>query len=184
MKIDKTEGKLYLYDQAELYYLDTELKSGIIILDYNNNEVTAGRIKDSTGQLTQPPFFKQAGNEVNPDSIRFNFDTKKAIIWNSKSEQNGMNVTALATKKENDSVYFIKDAKVTTSKNVEDPEYYIRVRKGKFIPKNKIIAGLSNLYIEDVPTPIFLPFAYFPLTENRKTGFIFPSIWCYFVVYF
>ena len=176
MKIDKTEGKLYLYDQAELYYLDTELKSGIIILDYNNNEVAAGRIKDSTGQLTQPPFFKQAGNEVNPDSIRFNFDTKKAIIWNSKSEQNGMNVTALATKKENDSVYFIKDAKVTTSKNVEDPEYYIRVRKGKFIPKNKIIAGLSNLYIEDVPTPIFLPFAYFPLTENRKTGFIFPSI--------
>ena len=176
MKIDKEEGKLYLYDQAELYYLDTELKSGIIILDYNNNEVAAGRIKDSTGQLTQPPFFKQAGNEVNPDSIRFNFDTKKAIIWNSKSEQNGMNVTALATKKENDSVYFIKDAKVTTSKNVEDPEYYIRVRKGKFIPKNKIIAGLSNLYIEDVPTPIFLPFAYFPLTENRKTGFIFPSI--------
>ncbi|MDG1831288.1 MAG: putative LPS assembly protein LptD [Flavobacteriaceae bacterium] len=176
IKIDKTKGKLYLYDQAELYYLDTELKAGIIVLDYNNNEVAAGRIKDSTGQLIQPPFFKQAGNEVNPDSIRFNFDTKKAIIWNSKSEQNGMNVSALATKKENDSVYFIKDAKVTTSKNVEDPEYYIRVRKGKFIPKNKIIAGLSNLYIEDVPTPIFLPFAYFPLTENRKTGFIFPSI--------
>ena len=176
IKIDKTKGKLYLYDQAELYYLDTELKAGIIVLDYNNNEVAAGRIKDSTGQLIQPPFFKQAGNEVNPDSIRFNFDTKKAIIWNSKSEQNGMNVSALATKKENDSVYFIKEAKVTTSKNVEDPEYYIRVRKGKFIPKNKIIAGLSNLYIEDVPTPIFLPFAYFPLTENRKTGFIFPSI--------
>ena len=176
IKIDKTKGKIYLYDQAELYYLDTELKAGIIVLDYNNNEVAAGRIKDSTGQLIQPPFFKQAGNEVNPDSIRFNFDTKKAIIWNSKSEQNGMNVSTLATKKENDSVYFIKDAKVTTSKNVEDPEYYIKVRKGKFIPKNKIIAGLSNLYIEDVPTPIFLPFAYFPLTENRKTGFIFPSI--------
>ena len=176
MKIDKTKGKLYLYDQAELYYLDTELKAGIIVLDYNNNEVAAGRIKDSTGQLIQPPFFKQAGSEVNPDSIRFNFDTKKAIIWNSKSEQNGMNVSALATKKENDSVYFIKDAKVTTSKNVEDPEYYIRVRKGKFIPKNKIIAGLSNLYIEDVPTPVFLPFAYFPLTDNRKTGFIFPTI--------
>ena len=176
IKIDKEKGKLYLYDQAELYYLGTELKSGIIVLDYNKNEVTAGRIVDSTGKLTQPPFFKQVGDEVNPDSIRFNFDTKKAIIWNSRSEQDGMNVSALATKKENDSVYFIKDAKVTTSKNVEDPEYYIRIRKGKFIPKNKIIAGLSNLYIEDVPTPIFLPFAYFPLTQNRESGFIFPSI--------
>ena len=44
------------------------------------------------------------------------------------------------------------------------------------IRKSKIIAGLSNLYIANVPTPIFLPFAYFPLTENRRTGFIFPSI--------
>ena len=176
IKIDKTEGKMYLYDNAELYYQDTELKAGIIVLDYNKNEVAAGRIKDSSGKLIQPPFFKQAGNEVNPDSIRFNFDTKKAIIWNSKSEQNGMNVFALATKKENDSVYFIKEAKVTTSKDVEDPDYYIRIRKGKFIPKSKIIAGLSNLYIANVPTPIFLPFAYFPLSENRRTGFIFPSI--------
>ena len=175
IKIDKKKGKLYLYDKAELYYQDTELKSGLIILDYNKNEVSAGRIKDSAGNLIQPPYFKQAGNEVNPDSIRFNFDTKKALIWNSRSEQSGMNVSALATKKENDSVYFIKEAKVTTSKK-EDPDYYIRIRKGKFIPKNKIIAGLSNIYIADVPTPIFLPFGYFPLTQNRATGFIFPSV--------
>ena len=176
IKINKKKGKLYLYDKAELYYLDTELKAGIIILDYNNNEVFAGSIKDSSGQLIQPPFFKQAGSEVNPDSLRFNFDTKKAIIWNSKSKQSGMNVLALKTKKENDSVFFIKDGKVTTSKKKYDPEYYIRIRKGKFIPNNKIIAGLSNLYIENVPTPFFLPFAYFPLTQNRRTGFIFPSI--------
>ena len=175
IKIDKKKGKLYLYDKAELYYQDTELKAGIIILDYNKNEVSAGRIKDSSGALTQPPFFKQAGDEVNPDSIRFNFDTKKALIWNSRSEQSGMNVSALATKKENDSVYFIKEARITTSKK-ENPDYYIRVRKGKFIPNNKIIAGLSNIYVADVPTPIFLPFAYFPLTQDRATGFIFPSI--------
>ena len=176
IKINKSEGKLYLYDQAQLNYLDTELKSGLIVLNYNTNEVSAGRIKDSLGNLIQPPIFTQGGDEVRPDSIRFNFDTKKAIIWNSKSEQNGMNVVAQATKKENDSVYFIKDAKVTTSKKPNDPEYYIRVRKGKFIPNNRIIAGLSNLYIENVPTPIFLPFAYFPLTQNRETGFIFPTI--------
>ena len=43
-------------------------------------------------------FFKQANNEVNPDSIRFNFDTQKALIWNSKSGQNGMDVFAALTK--------------------------------------------------------------------------------------
>lgn len=174
--IDKANETMTLYDEAELYYQDVELKSGIIELDYSKNIVTAGRIKDSTGQFVQYPSFKQGGDEVFPDSSRFNFDTKKAIIWNSRSEQGGMNVKAMATKKENDSVYYIRNAHVTTSENVDDPEYYIRVRTGKFVPKKKIIAGLSNLYIADVPTPLFLPFAYFPMTQTRESGFIFPTI--------
>ena len=86
-----------------------------------------------------------------------------------------MNVSALATKKENDSVYFVKEAKVTTSTK-DNQIITLELEKGKFIPNNKIIAGLSNIYIADVPTPVFLPFAYFPLTQNRSTGFIFPTV--------
>ena len=156
--------------------MNIELRAGIIEFDWENNIVSAGRIIDSLGNVTQTPIFKQGMDEVNPDSLRYNFDTKKALIWNSRSEQSDMNVFSEATKKENDSIYFIKEAKVTTSKNIDDPEYYIRIRSGKFIPKNKIIAGPSNLYIYDVPTPIFLPFAFFPLNENRNSGFIFPTI--------
>jgi len=101
---DKKQNKLILANQAELYYQDIELKAGIIILDYVTNEVNAGRIMiDST--LVQYPYFKQGQNEVNPDSIRFNFDTQKALIWNSKSGQNGMDIFSSLTKKENDSVY-------------------------------------------------------------------------------
>ncbi len=176
MKISRPEKKLYLVDEAELYYQDVELKSGIIVLNYETSEVSAGRIRDTTGTLVQYPVFKQGGDEIRPDSIRFNFDTKRAIIWNSRSEQNDMNVFGEITKKENDSVYFVKEARVTTAPDPNDPDYFIRVRKGKFVPKRKIVAGLSNLYIEDVPTPVFLPFAYFPLTENRTSGFIFPTI--------
>ena len=176
IKINNKEKIITLFDNAELYYMDIELKSGIIKFDWESNVVSAGRIKDSLGNYIQSPIFKQGGDEINPDSLRYNFHTKKALIWNSRTTQNEMNVFSSATKKENDSIYFIKEAKVTTSKNLDDPEYYIRVRSGKFIPKNKIIAGPSNLYIYNVPTPIFLPFAYFPLTEDRNSGFIFPTI--------
>ncbi|MEC8602702.1 MAG: putative LPS assembly protein LptD [Bacteroidota bacterium] len=176
IKINNNKKTILLYDNAELRYMNIELKAGIIEFDWENNIVSAGRILDSVGNPTQTPIFRQGSDEVKPDSLRYNFDTKKALIWNSRSEQNDMNVFSKATKKENDSIYFIKDAKVTTSKNIDDPEYYIRVRTGKFIPKNKIIAGPSNLYIYDVPTPIFLPFAYFPLSEDRNSGFLFPTI--------
>ena len=176
VRIDRRTNKLYLINEAEMYYQDIELRSGKIVLDYTTNEVYAGRIPDSSGVLSQYPYFKQGGNEVYPDSIRYNFDTQKALIWNSKSEQNGMNVKAALTKKQNDSVYYIRDAKVTTGGDLESKtDYYFRVNRGKIIPKGKIITGFTNMYIADIPTPIALPFAYFPSTQEQSSGFIFPS---------
>lgn len=186
VRISQKNKKIYLYNEAEVYYQDTELKSGIIIIDYEKNEVYAGRIKDSTGTLTQAPYFKQGSNEVKPDSIRFNYNTEKALIWKSRSEQtaggfggvtSGGNVLVFAeiTKKESDSVYYLKEGKLTTDEDLDDPDYYIRIRKGKFVPKKKVIAGFSNMYIANIPTPIAVPFAYFPLTESRTSGVIFPT---------
>ncbi|MGB5667542.1 MAG: putative LPS assembly protein LptD, partial [Maribacter sp.] len=86
-----------------------------------------------------------------------------------------MKVYAEITKKENDSVYFLHEGKLTTSSDTINPDYYIRIRKAKFVPKKKVIAGFSNLYIADVPTPIALPFAYFPLTVGRSAGIMMPT---------
>ena len=69
----------------------------------------------------------------------------------------------------------MKEGKLTTSKDTVNPDYYIRVRKAKFVPKKKVIAGFSNMYIADVPTPIALPFAYFPLTTGRTAGIMMPT---------
>ncbi|MDO1514290.1 putative LPS assembly protein LptD [Maribacter confluentis] len=184
VKLSQKENKIYLYNEAEIYYQDTELKAGIIIMDYIKNEVYAGRMKDSLGNYSQLPYFKQGSNIVIPDSIRFNFDTQKALIWNSRTEQQAaagalgsdvMKVYAEITKKENDSVYFLSEGKLTTSADTINPDYYIRIRKAKFVPKKKVIAGFSNLYIADVPTPIAMPFAYFPLTVGRSAGVLMPS---------
>lgn len=175
-RINQKKKTITLYDKAELYYQDIELKSGIIVLDYDKNEVYAGRLKDSTGKYTQYPSFKQGTNEVQPDSIRFNFKTKKALIWNSRSDQGDFRIKAAITKKENDSVYFLKGARFTTSKNIDNPEYYFQTNKVKFIPGKKVITGLTNMVIADVPTPIALPFAYFPMSkETSVSGIILPS---------
>ncbi|MDQ6471888.1 putative LPS assembly protein LptD [Flavobacterium sp. LHD-80] len=173
---DKKKKTLTLYNEAELYYKDVELKSGIIVLDYGKDEVYAGRIKDSAGVLTQYPNFKQGSNEVQPDSIRFNFKTKKALIFNSRTEQGEFKIKAAVTKKENDSVYFLRGARFTTSTDVDNPEYYFQTNKVKFVPGKKVVTGLTNMVIADVPTPLALPFAYFPMSEEKSvSGIIIPS---------
>lgn len=174
-RFDQKKKLITLYDQAELYYQDYELKAGIIVFDYQKNEVYAGRLKDSTGKYTQLPVFKQGANVIEPDSIRFNYKTKKALVWNSRTTQNELNIKAGITKKENDSVYFMKDAIITTSKNIEDPEYYFLVNRGKLVPGKKVVVGLTEMYVYEVPTPVVLPFAFFPITEKSQSGLIIPN---------
>ena len=174
-KFDQKKRILTLNDGAELYYQDYELKAGVIVFDYKKEEVYAGRLKDSTGKYYQYPVFKQGGNVIEPDSIRFNYKTKKALVWNSKTEQGEFRVKAEITKKENDSVYFMKGARFTTSKNIDDPEYYFYTSKVKFVPGKKIVVGPTNLVIANVPTPVALPFAFFPMTETSRSGVIIPN---------
>ncbi len=175
VKIDNRKKQTILKDEAEVYYKDIELKSGIIVIDYNKDEVYAGRLKDSAGTYTQYPIFKQGTNIVEPDSIRFNFKTKKALIWNSRTDQGDFKVKGEITKRENDSVYFIKNARFTTSKNIEDPEYYFLARKIKLVPQKKVVTGLTNMVIAGVPTPIGVPFAFFPMTDKATSGVIIPT---------
>lgn len=175
MMFDRKAQKMYLYNEAKITYQDMEITAGIIVIDYVKNEVYAGRIKDSLGEYTQRPIFKQGPQVVEPDSIRFNFDSEKALIWNSRTEESGGTILSELTKKINDSVYNVRKARFTTSKNEEDPEYYIEMTKAKIQPGQKVVAGKSQMFIYDVPTPIILPFAFFPLSKKQTSGVIFPS---------
>ncbi|WP_298553374.1 putative LPS assembly protein LptD [uncultured Algibacter sp.] len=167
--------KLYLYNEANIDYGDMKITAGNIIIDYNTNTVYAKGITDTIDGYTQKPVFSQSNNVVEPDSIVFNTQTQKALIYNSKTEQGEGTVISEITKKENDSVYFVKDAKYTTSENLDDPEYYIKLRKAKIVPGKKIVTGLANIFIYDVPTPLGLPFGFFPQSETQTSGIIIPT---------
>jgi len=174
-KIDQRKKELTLYNEAYIKMEDMELKAGIIVMKYDKDEVFAGRVKDSTGKYSQYPHFKQGANEVEADSIHFNTKTKKARVWNSRTDQGEFRVKADITKKENDSVYFMRGARFTTSKNLDNPEYYFFTNKIKLVPGEKVVVGPTNMWIANVPTPLGLPFAFFPMTNKAESGFIIPA---------
>jgi len=92
-----------------------------------------------------------------------------------------MNILSTLTKKQNDSVYYLKDGKVTTGGNLmgdetEEADYFFKIRKGKLVPGGNIVTGFTNLFVKNVPTPIGLPFAYFPSQQTKDSGFIIPNI--------
>lgn len=174
-RMDQKKKQLTLQDEASIKYTDFDIKAGKIVYDFDKKQVYAGRLKDSAGNYIQRPVFTQGSNVVEPDSIVYNTVSGKALIWNSRTKQGEMNIKAEISKRENDSVVFMKSARLTTAKDIDDPEYYFYVSKVKFVPGKKVVVGPTNLVIADVPTPVFLPFAYFPMSETSTSGFIIPT---------
>ena len=160
-----------LYNEANITYTDIDLKAGIIIVDYIKSTLFAKGIIDSTG-YTQRPVFKQGNEESEQDSIIYNFKSKRALIYGLKTKQGEMFTYGEKTKRVNDSTIYVRDIKFTTSEKLD---YYIGTSKAKIIPGKKIIVGGSQLYIADIPTPVYLPFAYFPITQTSVSGFLIPS---------
>ncbi|QTE22633.1 putative LPS assembly protein LptD [Polaribacter cellanae] len=170
---DAKNKTVTLYNEANITYTNIDLKAGIIIVDYKKNTLFAKGIKDSTGYV-QRPIFKQGNEETEQDSIVYNFKTKRALIYGLKTKQGEMFTYGEKTKRVNDSTIYIRKIRFTTS-DKEKPDYYIATNKAKLVPGKKIIVGTSNLVLADIPTPIVLPFAYFPLSKTSVSGFLIPA---------
>lgn len=164
---------MILHNNAEIDYGDINIKAGHIEINHKTNVITAVGIVDSLG-YQQRPVVVQDGQESEHDSIKINYKNKKALAWNTKSKLGDLGTRTGVMKKVNDSTIYIRDVMITTSPK-DIPDYHILVNKGKMVPNKKIVAGKSQLYIAEVPTPVILPFAYFPLTKGRTSGIIMPS---------
>ncbi len=173
ISIDLEKNITTLYNNAKLHYQDVDLEAGVIIIDYKKELIRAFGIKDSLG-YQQLPYFKQGEEETTQDSLLVNYKTERALIWGLKSKQGELYVGSSVSKKVNDSTLYVRDISITTSKKPL-PDYHISIQKAKVIPNKKIVAGFSQLYIVDVPTPAILPFAYFPLTKTRTSGILMPT---------
>ncbi|MDP5101741.1 MAG: putative LPS assembly protein LptD, partial [Nonlabens sp.] len=174
--MDRRANTVTLYNQAVVTYGDIKIEAGRIVINNKTGNIEAyGIPEDSTGVYSQKPIFTQGANVIKPDSIVANRFSKKVLTYNATTLQGEFNVIAETTKRVNDSVIYMRNARFTTSKDPANPDYYFKANRIKFVPGKKIVTGLVQMYIADVPTPIALPFAFFPMTTERKSGIIMPG---------
>ncbi len=178
------EGKkIYLYGEANVSYTSLQMAANYIIFDWENNEVYAEYTLDSLNEKAGIPNFKDGEQDFNAERMRYNFKTGKGIIYDVTSKYNDLyllgNKAKFVAGSNSDSTsiddqVYSSDALFTTCDHPE-PHYGIRSRKQKVIPNKLVIVGPSNLEIMGVPTPLWLPFGFFPISEKRRAGLVFPS---------
>lgn len=172
--LDMANQKAYLYNNSVVVYEDMTLEAGYIELDFGKNILYSRGIKDSIGNTIQKPISNQNGEKFNAGEITYNFKTKKGKIRDVITQQGDGYIHGHIIKKDSSNVYYVAQGKYTTC-DLEHPHYYIGASKIKVIPNDKIITGPAELYIADVPTPLILPFGYFPNKKGRASGILLPT---------
>ncbi len=168
------QKKEILVGNAQIRYQNLELNAAYIEIDFQNNEIFAKGLPDSAGNIVGLPLFKEGSDSFEAKTIRYNFNTKKGIIQDVVTEQDGGFLHSALTKKHDKNVIDLKSGKYTTC-DLEHPHFYIYLTKARVIQNEKIVAGPAYLVIEDIPTPIAIPFGYFPFTKERASGIIIPG---------
>lgn len=167
--------KVFLHHNGFVKYIRTELKADYIELDMEKKMAFARGVLDSLGELVGKPHFKDGGQEFDSKELTYNFDTKKGFVKEIITQEGEGYLQGKLTKKQSDSVYCVKDGWYTTCDQHDHPHFYIRMSKAKMIKDKKVFAGFSHLVLEDVPLPLFLPFAFFPITNKGTSGIIIPT---------
>ncbi len=168
------EQKIFLYGQARVTYGTIDLQAAYIEFNWADQTVTAWGIPDTSGTIRGKPAFKDSEDGFTADTVRYNFKSKKGRISNMRTEQQGGFLGFEESKKNEYEEIFGYKGYYTTCSN-PDPHFHIQAGKVKLVPGELVVTGPANLVIADVPTPLFLPFAIFPLQKGRKSGLLLPE---------
>ena len=180
---DYQNKMIYLYRKAQVRYQDMQIDADYISIDLQKNIIFARGKIDSTGKVTEPAVATQGGKTYRYNEFNYNYKSRQALAYNARTEENEGVIVAQKTKKYSDSVYFMKKGLYTTDEfyikgKDSTADYHllaptIKMIKGK--EKSQIITGPIQMYIEQVPTPLVLPFALLPLSDKRSAGILVPS---------
>ena len=164
----------FLYTEGSIDYGKMILKADQVRVDFNHQTLFAHGTYDTAGNIQGRPFFKQDDAEYHADTITFNYNTQKGIIQGVITQEGDGYLHGNKVKKINDSIMYLSGGSYTTC-NYSAPHFAINFTKSKLITNDKIVTGPAWLTVENVPTPVALPFAFFPLNKTRQSGILIPS---------
>jgi lipopolysaccharide assembly outer membrane protein LptD (OstA) len=174
--ISMTDKKIRMYGGAKITYQKMEVTADYIEMSIDRKELYATGRKDTSGQLTGKPVFKDGEETIECKELRFNFNSKKSYVVDvvMKQEPEGF-MHSQYTKRDSSGTLNIKDGKYSTC-DAPEPHFYFNITKGMMVPNKMIVTKALYLVVEGIPLYVIgLPFGFLPKQQKRATGILMPK---------
>ncbi len=163
-----------LHGSAKVTYDGTILTAHEIDLLMAEEELHARGVRSDTGWVGRPQII-QGGDPFISDELSFNLKTQRGRMVAVQTQYEEGFIRAGVLKAMEDSTLFIKDGLYTTCSCTEDPSYSLRSNKMKMIGRKWIYTGPIQLFLYNIPTPLWLPFGFLPAQDTRRSGPLPPT---------
>jgi len=170
--IDKKQ--VHLYGNAKVEMDGLLITAGYILLDLNANEIWAKYRYDKDSNKVEFPVFTDGGESVRCHTLKYNTKTQKGFLEELDIKQEEFYFHMETAKRHpNDEIHLLK-GRLTTC-DLDEPHYHFQLSKGVIVPNERIVTGPMNLWVNGIPTPLGLPFAFIPTKEQKSNGLLFPE---------
>lgn len=171
---DMITKKMFLYNKADVKYGKIKLKANLVDFDWTTYTLTSQGTPDSTGKMEGTPVFSESDKEYEAKKMAYNFKTKRGKVYEVITKEGDAYVHSSEVKKNEYDEWYGRKSKYTTC-DLEHPHFYFQARKVKIVPNKVMVTGPTNLWIADIPTPLYLPFGIFPVKQGRRSGLVIPE---------
>lgn len=181
-----------LYGEADMSYQEATLEARTIELDFETATLQAEGSPSDTLANGRPIFRQgggggqqgrttgggggEGGQSFTGETLSYNLNTKRGRVVAARTERKNAYIDGGAVKMFEDSTLFVKDGSYTTCDCPPDvtPSYSLRSSEMKLAEK-WVYTGPIQLFLFNVPTPLWLPFGFLPNVQGRRSGPLAPE---------
>jgi hypothetical protein len=166
---DEIGDQASLFGEASVRYGDAALDAYTIDLLFDVDELRARGFEGETGIIGRPRF-QQGTEQFEGRRLAYNLRTERGRITEAQTALDDGFVRAGIVTVTEDTTLYISRGVYSTCECIEDPSYSLRSSRMKIVDQEWIYTGPIQLFIFNIPTPLWLPFGFLPATEGRRSG--------------
>lgn len=164
---EQASNRLSLYGSAEASAAALRLTAGHIEYVFAKQVLRAAPRADSL--IAERPSFSDGEQSFSGERFTYNLREERGRVVGAQTQIDNGYLLGGVIKQTHGNTIYVQDAAYTTCP-LDHPHYAVVAGKLKVIDGKQAFTGPIQLRLLGLPTPIWLPFAYIPTADGRRSG--------------